>query len=378
MLTYLKPTNRRFMKFVFAIIFLILTNLKTYAAANVLYGERDLNENKTAIYFDREGTVYPNYYISDVSLGAASGSLSEWYGKNSKDFSQLAKLYRCTFSSYSLANAQVLNDSVRATLLRKINSQTSIYHSISLMLHGYRKAYKEGTSRYTSVKDYTILTNTIAGYNFKKSLLVEIYWDGSFAEISYKNRKVVFEAFEQAQVNADKTGEGLRKVLLAVQFERINLISHSLGARVLCSALFQSTATPNNFATPNQTINVCFIAPAIAGVEVFKNYYKRNSNLDFKAKDNYTLSVVYNKNDFVLMKKEPMTGIFGPGPRKFGNTTLGCNYQNEAIKLSNYFKANFKNSTLNLYDASDVGKCHFVSCYCGSSTLKKAFEILNQ
>jgi hypothetical protein len=366
------------MKFVSNIVFLILISLQSYGAANVLYGERNLSENKTAIYFDKEGSIYPDYYISDASLGAANGSLSDWYSKNTKDFAQLAKLYHCTFSGYSTTHFQTLNDSVRATILRKINSQKTSYHSVTFMLHGYRKAYKEGTSRYTSVKDYNILKAAIVGYDYKKTLLVELYWDGSFADISYKNRKVVFEAFEQAQTNADKTGEGLRKVLSAVQFERINLVSHSLGARVLCSALFQNSTVTNTFVTPSQAINICLVAPAIAGVEVFKNYYKRNTTLDFKTDDNYTLSIVYNKNDFVLMKKEPMTGIFGPGPRKYGNTTLGCNYQNEAIKLNSYFKTNFKNSAFNLYDASDVGKCHFVSCYCGSDVLKKALAVIDK
>jgi Alpha/beta hydrolase of unknown function (DUF900) len=366
------------MKFSSKILLLLLIGFQSYGAANVLYGERNLSENKTAIYFDKEGSIYPDYFISDLSLGAVNGSLSEWYSKNTEDFAQLAKRYHCPFSIYSTTHAQALNDSIRAMVLRKINSQTASYHSVSFMLHGYRKAYNEGTSRYTSVKDYNILKTTIVGYNYKKSLLVELYWDGSFAEISYKNRKVVFEAFEQAQANADKTGEGLRKVLSAIEFERINLVSHSLGARVLCSALFQSINTSNDSVTPNQTINICLVAPAIAGVEVFKNYYQRNTSLDFKTKDNYTLNVVYNKNDFVLMKKEPMTGFFGPGPRKYGNTTLGCNYQNEAVKLSDYFKANFKNSTFNLYDASDVGKCHFVSCYCSSNTLKKALEVIDK
>ncbi len=362
----------------FIVILLCLTSRYSHCTVSVLYGERNLNENKLAIYFDKEGSIYPNYFISDVSLSAVSGSLARWYSINDKDFIQLARLYHCGFKYYSVANAQTLNDSIEATVLRKINSQTTAYHSVSFMLHGYRKAYKEGTSRYTSVRDYNTLKATILSYNYKKTLLIELYWDGSFAEISYKNRKTVFEAFEQAQTNADKTGEKLRKVLSAVKFERINLISHSLGARVLCSALFQNTPTSNTFATPNQTVNICLVAPAIAGVEVFKNYYKRNTSLDFKTKDNYTLSVVYNKNDFVLMKKEPMMGVFGPGPRKYGNTTLGCNYRDEAIKLTNYFKANFKNSTFNLYDAADVGKCHFVSCYCGSDVLKTALIMIDK
>ncbi len=366
------------MKFLSIITFLVLLSLETYGAVSVLYGERNLNENRLAIYFDKEGSIYPDYFISDMSLGAANSSLSKWYSKNSEDFIQLTKLYHCNFKYYSVANAQTLNDSIEATVLRKINSQTAAYYSVSFMLHGYRKAYKEGMSRYTSVRDYNTLKATILGYNYKKTLLIELYWDGSFAEISYKNRKTVFEAFEQAQTNADKTGEGLRKVLSAVQFKRINLISHSLGARVLCSALFQNTLTPNTSVTPNQAINICLVAPALAGVEVFKDYYKRNTTIDFKHKDNYTLNVVYNKNDFVLMKKEPMMGVFGPGPRKYGNTTLGCNYQNEAIELGNYFRANFKNSTFNLYDASDVGKCHFVSCYCGSDVLKTALEMIDR
>ena len=67
--------------------------------------------------------------------------------------------------------------------------------------------------------------------------------------------------------------------------------------------------------------NICLIAPALSG-DSFKNYYTRTTKFDFKSKDNYKLTILYNDHDFVLRKK---VGWFGPGPYKYVNTTLGCN-----------------------------------------------------
>jgi hypothetical protein len=132
-----------------------------------------------------------------------------------------------------------------------------------------------------------------------------------------------------------------------------------------------------NAATPSAArVNICLIAPAISADLIFQNYLIRNSQWDMANGDNYRLYIAYNENDFVLRKKDYAIGIFGPGPYKYGNTSLGCNHRHAAERLAEYFEANFPVSFVGLYDLSSVGKCHHVSCYVYESNVKALFESL--
>ena len=56
--------------------------------------------------------------------------------------------------------------------------------------------------------------------------------------------------------------------------------------------------------TPSQKdIRIAITAAASSGKKHFKRYYKRNTNLDYAASDNYTLFNLINENDFVLLKR---------------------------------------------------------------------------
>ena len=172
-------------------------------------------------------------------------------------------------------------------------------------------------------------------------------------------------------------GKALKKIVSGINSETITFVTHSLGAKVAVFALFNV----DNDLLPtlsNSRINICLIAPAISAEVIFDNYYKRNSKVDFKSKDNYKISIVYNEQDFVLLKKDPIVGWFGPGPFEYGNTTLGCNYNNVAKALKTKFLLKLQNSPIELFNFAFVGKCHYVSCYCIDDSLEEVFRYLNQ
>ena len=361
------------------LISLLFSWFQSTAQHFVLYGERNLNDTILSVYFDRNGKPYPDYFIADSVLNFNTGSLDSFYNSYPNDFSAICSLYKCRFNKYSISNTSILNDSIFQTIADKINNQTKKGLVPTFMIHGFRKSYVNKPGVFTSVIDYNLLIAAINRLSTEKYSYIRVFWDGSYLDISegVKQMKQIFTVFEKAQLNAVSVGYGLRQVLSRTTSPEVNIISHSLGAKVVTNALFDTTI--NNYPTPNnRNINICLIAPAIDGIEAFKNYYSRNSTLAYKKSDNYSLFVLYNKKDFVLRKKDYFFELFGPGPRKHGNTTLGCNSNNEAIKLKDYFIQHFHGSKITLINMTDlIEKCHHLRCYCEGDNLKTAIQLMN-
>jgi len=163
----------------------------------------------------------------------------------------------------------------------------------------------------------------------------------------------VFKLFENdAQQNVVKTGYELRKIISKIKAKKYTIITHSLGAQIGISLLTNTYSDKisdekQKLQTPSQQkINVCFIAPEMAAAP-FEEYYNRTTTLDFKEKDNYHPTILFNEIDLILNKK---FGFFRPGPRNYGDTSLGCNYENEIGVLQKMFEENYKNSSLKVYD----------------------------
>ncbi|MEP6466905.1 MAG: alpha/beta hydrolase [Parafilimonas sp.] len=371
------------MKYFLLVIFLLLVREIVYTqdfVRNVLYGERYFNTDTLLVCFDKNGDIYPDYFIADSSLKQDS-SLSNWYKKHPLVFEQIAQQYNCTFQEYSDTNIQILDDSILINLSKKINSKSIIDSSVTFMIHGFRKSFTQTRNEKTSGEDFEILEQTISKFTLS-TLYVKVYWDAMYGCCFSKNishNKVLFHLFEIAEQNATKVGKQFRKLLVDTQFDTINIISHSLGAKVACEALFNCSAESIGITPSNKCINICLIAPAIAGIKTFKNYYNRNSQINFKQKDNYRLAILYNEKDFVLKKKDSVIEVLGPGPYKYGNTTLGCNYHNAAIHLQDYFITNYPNSTITLFNLSSVGKCHHLGkCYCYGDNLKAMVNFMKE
>jgi hypothetical protein len=360
------------------ILLLVLYNY-SFAQA-VLYGERKEDIESLSLYFDKEGTIYPEYYISDNSLENSQASLIKWYKKNTQTFREICKQYEINADEASDENIALLQVAIVKRFVSKAGTPSDSVNSITFLIHGFRKPFKENQTDYTSIEDYKALEKSIQNLSKQKTRFVEIYWDGNYDCCIGKNifrNKRIFRLFEDAQLNAERTGNNLRNIINNINFEKVNILTHSLGALVAVQSTFNYK--PSSVETPAKKISICLIAPAIAGESVFNSYYTRNTPYDFKQKDNYRLAIAYNENDFILKKKFNAVGVnWGPGPYKYGNTTLGCNYENEAVKLKNMFNKKFANSYIELIDLSKAGSCHYLGndCYSKGNTLENVVHFL--
>lgn len=199
-----------------------------------------------------------------------------------------------------------------------------------------------------------------------------ITWNG------WQHNKNIFLIFETESIpNALIAGLTVRKIVSGIRTSTLNIFAHSLGAAVANEILFNNMTgqaekeKENMVNTPSQPrINICLLAPAISS-DIFKNMYDRNSQSDFRKADNYRFYLGFNNRDFALLKKDPLYLKFGPGPKKYGITTLGCNYDDEIEKLEHLFKSEFPSSTLVTYNMTG-SVCHYWRCYHN----KKEFKVI--
>ncbi len=358
------------MRRVAVVIFIFIIGAVHAQSGHILFGERDLNYDTPAFYIDKEGSFYPNYPISNSSLDSCNASLLNWYKKHPIEFLSISKQFNCTFDSYSSENALILNDSIVTSLKAKINLQKSNFSSVSFLIHGYRKPFVKSNNDRTAGHDYKIMEERFQ--RDLKSLYVEVYWDAMYDccySTNMKKNKQLYKLLQEAERNALPVGHGLRKLIYGLSTDTINIITHSLGAKVALHTLFNTEDC--KLPTPiNAKINVCLIAPALSK-EDFKAYYNRTTALNFKSNDNYKILIGYNENDFVLRKK---VGWFGPGPVKYVNTTLGCNHKGSCDDLKKYFAKQFTNSSISFFNLSSVGQCHLVGCYCSGGHLDEILK----
>lgn len=355
---------------------------KEEKSTDVLYGERAKHiEPQTDTYrffYDKNGQLYPNTIISDDLLKKHQGFLQNYFLNDVSKFKELSSRVDLNFDDYSFENFEKYQDSILNNQIKIINKSISDSTKIFVLIHGFRKPIKLKYGNTTSVKDNEAVKKSIKEELSSKTdvKFIEIYWNGTYECCIDKNlntNKKIFELFEkQAQKFAINTGYNLRKLLSKLEINQINIITHSLGARVGITALFDAydanDAIFNSFQTPSQKqVNICLIAPAISS-NPFKYYYKRNTKLNYSKNDNYNITVMYNEKDFVLLKKK--FKILGPGPLKYGNTSLGCNYKNETIELRDLFNKEFKNSSIEIVEAP-IGEFHLLKVYANSKQFKE-------
>ncbi len=371
----------------FSLIFLLITFFVPSQNNHSLYGERVLTSKNLALYFDEAGNIYPDYFIPNDEMTLAHYDLYDWYSMHPKAFSAIAKQYGCVFRQFNTINAQILNDSIAVSKCRTVNAAVLLQTSVAFLIHGFRKPFIEQNGDFTSQKDFMLMKAHLNQKAALNTCFIEVYWDAMYGccfTTNIKKNDFLFSLFDTAQIHAEATGYALRKVMNQIKVDTLNIITHSLGAKVAVYALFNvKDYSPNELKyqtqlTPQQKrVNICLVAPAIAGIDAFKNYYKRQSHVLFRNQDNYKLAIVFNSDDFVLKKKDNKLGIIGPGPYKHGNTTLGCNYDNAATQLKTYFGANFPNSKIELFDVTKViGKVHHARTYFSNNNLVMVVKYL--
>jgi hypothetical protein len=329
-----------------------------FSQSNVVFGERVVTLNQNSVFFDRKGNMYPDYFIADSSLLNCDASLDKWYISHSNEFEKIAKIYNCQFTIPNEENLIVLNDSIFAVKIRNINSLTKDNLALNVLLHGFRKSFKQGTHDQTSAQDFLFWEEMIEQRSNQNVPSLKVYWDASydccFSTNTAKNDSL-FGMFERTYLRADTVGLALRSMLNKLKFKQLNIIGHSLAARVIQSCIYN--VLPNSIpGLTQQRVNVCLIAPATSGGEAWVNYLERNTPIPLD--DNVRLLILFNEKDFALRKKDNKFGLFGPGTDKYGCTRLGCNKDREAENMVFYFGQNFPSSSLTLVDCTKLGRVH--------------------
>lgn len=355
------------------VLILLLLFSHQLQAQNVLYGERDLQEEKLALYFDKDGFPYPDYKIPDSSMRAAYGSLFTFFLQNAPDFIAVSAKYELFPEKIDSETIYLLRDSINAVNARKINAVAGS-STVSFYIHGYRKAFVPQNGDVTSVEEFQLLKDNLATYRAQRPVEVEVYWDGMYDccfSLRQKKNRQLYGMFEKAGVQAVYAGAGLRRVITSLQTDSLQIVAHSLGCKVAQAALFN--LSHSEVPTPQQqSIRVVYLAPALQSSDFYSNFLRR----DLASPDNYHFLVVYNENDFVLKKKDPKTGLFGPGVQKYGATSLGCNRKGEAVELKRRIDSEFPSSDLRLLDKSSLGKHHSLRFYTRDNQLKEVDEFL--
>lgn len=342
-----------------------------------MYGEKDTyykpQENVYGLFLDKNGDFYADDFITDEALYKNNASLQEFYASNPKQFIATAKKYNLNLKTYSIANYLIFQELVAQNLSTEINQfqQKNNSNNLYILIHGFRKAFVKKSRSTTAMEDFSYLRNSIQAYSSAENQprFLEVYWDGMYDSFIGEGSSTLIDFFKlfenEAQENATKTGYALRKIISEINKKEYTIITHSLGAQVgvsLLSNTYPKRLLNNNLQqlqTPSQAkINICLVAPAMAATP-FINYYHRSTRINYQKKDNYFLSILFNENDLVLNKR---MGFLGPGPKKYGDTSLGCNYNNEIGKLQDIFKLNFKNSSLKIYDTT-VNRDHRIKNY---------------
>jgi hypothetical protein len=347
-------------KLLFLLLFFISINILSQKNQNVVYGEKENyykpSENSFGLFLDKNGDFYPKQFILDKDLIAFKSSLKDFYKNNVSKFIGITTKYGLKFDTFTNSNFISFQEILSESIIKNMNEFSKESH-LYVLIHGFRKPFIKQKRGTTSIEDYNSLKTSIYEID-KNAKFIEVYWDGMYDSVLGKNSsklKVMYKLYEnEGQQNAAITGYALRKIISKISLKNYNIVTHSLGAQVGISLLtntYKKRVSKHcfDYKTPSQSkINIFLIAPAMSK-DPFNDYYDRTTNLNFREKDNYNLAILYNKKDIVLRKK---LFIFGPGPKKYGDTSLGCNYKNEIVKLLEMFTQNFEKSPFKTYNTT--------------------------
>ena len=352
------------MKFIVGIILTFFTLSKSLGQ-HVLFGERNRILHENNLFFDKEGFLYPERYISDSSLTKTNCSLRLWYQENNVVSDSLLNKFGIKNSKLVSENELLnqLNDSLISEKARFLSMNHS---TLTLVIHGFRKNFNETGVDVSSVTEFQLFNEAIRRYksDFEP---VDVYWDGLYDccfTLNSKKNKEIFQLFEPATKHAVLVGNQLHRLIEKTSVASVTLIGHSLGAKVAVQF------TPDGAVS--KKYRVCLIAPALSAEEIKQLY----QTLPEKAAINW--HIVYNENDFVLKKKDNKIGVFGPGVKKYGATGLGCNYHNELLNLAAYIATNYPTVSIYLDNKTSIGKCHSLRCYTPADALAEVANFIMQ
>ena len=309
-----------------------------------------INDGVIRIFFDRNGFIYPDAVpdatITDTALMKCDSRLASFYQSYPAVYDKICNANGVTpISELDSLNARV--DPLQKRLINgyisRINT-TAVQKTIVFLIHGCNEHPVLSPDHYNAAKGYQLTRDSLtAQFPAKHLLFVEIYWDGLSIEngshflptLSLNTLKI----WKNAQVGASYAGLELRRILSGLQNDTIHVITHGDGAGLITNALFnvlksgsKQNSNPdrweyeiNNclnsraYKTPAQQFYIGMLAPAIPGINVFKEYHRRTvggKDTDVPL-NNYHFILGFNKFDRVTSK-------FRLAAKCFGSTTLAC------------------------------------------------------
>src|SRR5574343_501402 len=347
-----------------------------FSQDNVVYGERSANMISDAVFLDQEGSIYPDYFIPNESLLQSKACLHAWYSNHPVEFLDIVKKHNCPVERPDENTIQQLEDTLLAQAIRKIQSIKTTTNTLNVLVHGYRKPFVANENDVTSIDAFANLEQKLTSGLGVNHPTLKIYWDASY-DCCYsldgeKNRQM-FEGFERAYHRADTIGVSLKRLLNTVGYTQINIVGHSLAAKLLQSCLYDLNG--NGIPCLSQArVNVCLIAPATTGIDSWIHYQRRNYSIP--SQDNVRIWILYNEKDFALKKKDNHFELFGPGAEAYGPTTLGCNHKRTLTKFEKFTKENFAGSTFVFVDGTSLGKIHSQFIYLNSPYFEQLIEFI--
>jgi len=343
-----------------------------FAQEPVLYGERgglyNSDEETTRIFIDKRGDFYPDIPIPNADLRNVDGFLGLYYDSHRDALEVAQKEYGIPNKKFFRTIFRNIQDSIELRTVRALNARLNTETELFVLVHGFRKPLVPVDSGTNSIQDYDLVKEAIKKNRPDKDIhFLEVYWDGTYIPIKESISGILDlgKLFtKQAMPNSIMVGLGLRKLITNIDHPKIHIIGHSLGAQVINNILWNADAVSGG-ATPDQAIDVCLIAPAVAR-KPFRFFNNRSTDYDYQSKDNYAYSIIYNERDIVVAKSNFGEKRYVRFTRFFGNTKLGCNCSREAEKVVRRFRNKHPNSTIQLFDATAVGNDHRWGSYVKS------------
>ena len=372
---YCLPSFRKFITksgckrkhLVYSIVIILVLSCNSVHRMYVNFGtfkdeKSKLVDTTIRIYFDRKGFVYPNSPIDDHILRKSDSRLGCYY-ENYKNF------YNNICASYSIKPdtgdlnlikpyADHLQEAIINDYAKQINN-LSTDRRVIFIIHGFNESPLDNSA----LENKTTADSIKQIYNNKVFLFVDIYWDGLSAAqgISFLKPFNSLHIWPYAQVSATYVGMELRRLLSQLSAKDIGVLTHSHGAGVITTALFNVEKFNDSYYSdscswlyeiknrykntvynsPNQQYYVGMLAPAIPGYNVFRKYYSRtvNGKEQTSANKNFHFVVGFNKNDQVTTK-------YSFAAKHIGSTSLAC-IPNELITTMALFN---NDSTIITYE----------------------------
>ena len=306
------------------------------------------------IYFDRVGYIYPavpGVPLTDQGLRYCDSRLARYYSTYPDQYEKICAFYHAaadpvsdTSNTYEISLQTALVKEYTDQINRQVKNRTLVF-----LIHGFNSnpLSPDGKGAYDEFKrTRDLITGHFKGRAF---LFVEIYWDGlddtnGFQNTVYSHLNDL-KIWPHAQASATYTGLELRRILSGLSSPHIDVLTHSHGAGVITTALFDShkfdkrkgyyESLYNNpdswlsdikaeynhpeYNSPTQDFTIGMLAPAIPGWAVFHEYGNRTiGGTETPSKmRNFHFIVGFNEND-------PVTSKFKLLAKGYGSTTLAC------------------------------------------------------